>query len=125
MENLQIIISVAATLVTTLIPSAIALCKAIKDKKNAKSEAESEKAKNAIVAEIKRLVAAAEVSFEAIDKVLKAQHQTAGTMKKRDVVTNLKAFCLENGYPWDDAEMDAAIEAEVAFTKVVNAKKTV
>ena len=125
MEKLQIIISIAATLVTTLIPSVVALWKAIKAKRAAQTEAAAEKAQNAINAEIKRLVAGAEVSFEAIDKLLKAQHQTAGPMKKRDVVSNLKTFCLENGFGWDDAAMDKAIEDEVAFTKVVNAKKPV
>lgn len=123
MEKLQLIIAIASTLVTTLIPSLIALVGQIKAKHNAKTEAEKEKAKNAIAAELKRLVANAEVSFSAIDGLLKAQHQSAGAMKKRDVVTNLKTFCLENGYGWDDAEMDKAIEDEVAYTKVVNAKK--
>jgi hypothetical protein len=124
MEKFEIIISIAATLLGTLIPSAIALWTQIKAKRNAKTEAEAEKAKNAINAEIKRLVAGAEVSFEAIDKLLKNQNQTAGPMKKRDVISNLKTFCLENGYGWVDAEMDKAIEDEVAYTKVVNAKKT-
>ena len=123
MEKLQIMISIAATLVTTLIPSAIALWTQIKAKRAAKTEAEAEKAKNAINAEIKRLVAGAEVSFEAIDKLLKAQHQSAGSMKKENVVANLKTVCLENGFGWDGEAMDKAIEDEVEYTKAVNAKK--
>ena len=123
METVRTIIAIVATLVTTLVPSIIALCKAIKAKKNATTEADAEKAKNAITAEIKRLVANAEVSFAAIDKMLKQQNGSAGAMKKRDVVIALKAFCLENGYAWDNAAMDAAIEDEVAFTKTVNAKQ--
>lgn len=123
MEKLELIIAIASTLATTLFPSIIALVKAIKAKHHAKTEAEAAKAENAINAELKRLVANAEVSFTAIDGLLKAQHQSAGPMKKRDVITNLKTFCLENGYAWDEAAMDAAIEAEVAYTKVVNAKK--
>lgn len=122
MEKLQIVLSIVATLVGTLIPSIIALVAAIKAKRKATTEAEAEKAKNAIVAETKRLVASAEVSFEAIDQLLKAKGQTAGSMKKRDVVANLKTFCLENGYGWDEAAMDKAIEDEVAYTNVVNAK---
>lgn len=122
MEAVRTIITIVATLVTTLVPSIITILKAVKNAKNAKTEAEVEKAKNAIATEIKRLVAIAEVSYAPIDKTLKAQNDSAGAMKKRYVVTDLKAFCLENGYPWNDAEMDAAIENEVAFTKVVNAK---
>ena len=122
METIRIIITVAATLVTTFVPSIVALIKAIKDKKAAKTEAEAEKAKNAIAVEIKNLVQNAETSFAAIDKVLKSQGSTAGPMKKRDVVIALKAFCLENGYAWNDEEMNAAVEKEVAFTKSVNAK---
>lgn len=123
MEKLELIIAIASTLVGTLIPSLIALVGQIKAKHNAKTEAEKAKADNAIQAELKRLVAGAEVSFAPVDALLKAQHQSAGSMKKRDVKTNLKTFCLENGYAWDDAAMDAAIEEEVAYTKVVNAKK--
>lgn len=123
MVKLQILVSIAATFVTTLVPSVIALWKLIKAKKNAKTEAEKEKAQNAINAELKRLVANAEVTFAPIDLLLKAQGDSAGSMKKRDVIANLKTFCLENGFAWDDETMDKAVEDEVAYTKVVNAKK--
>ncbi len=122
METIYIIISIVATLVTTLLPSIIALINACKAKHNAKTEAEAEKAKNAINAEIKNLVANAEVSFADIDKILKSQNRSAGRMKNRDVIVNLKAFCLENGYAWDDEAMKKAVEDEVAYTKTVNAK---
>ena len=122
MEIVRTIITIVATLITTLVPSAIALYKAIKAKQTAQTVAAAEQAQNAINTEIKRLVANAEVSFSAIDAMLKSQGGTAGAMKKRDVVIALKAFCLENGYAWDDTEMNRAIEDEVAFTKAVNAK---
>ena len=37
---------------------------------------------------------------------------------------NVNGFraCLEKGFAWNEAEMDKAIEDEVAFTKSVNAK---
>lgn len=122
MAKFEILVSVAVTFVTTVVPSAIALLKSIKAKKNAKTEAEKERAKNAIATELKRLVANAEVTFAPIDRLLKAQNQSAGSMKKRDVVANLKTFCLENGFSWDDETMDKAIEDEVAYTKAVNSK---
>ena len=107
--------------VASVINSIIAWIKAIKNG-NAKKAAE---AKNAVSAEIKKLVANAEVTFDAWDKSLKASGTgTAGNMKKRDVVMALKTFCLEQGIAWNEAEMDKAIEAEVAFTKAVNAKES-
>jgi hypothetical protein len=136
MEKLYILYLIIC-IVTTLATSTLAIWKLRKDEKKAKAavsaakteqekaeaEAKLEAARNAIEAETKRLVAGAEVAFEPIDKLLKAQHQTAGPMKKRDVETNLKAFCLENGFPWDAAAMDKVIEDVVKFTKVVNAKQ--
>lgn len=76
----------------------------------------------AIVAETKRLVAEAEITYKEIDAILKAKNSSAGSLKKGYVVNALKAFCLENGYAWNAEEMDAAIETEVAYTKTVNAK---
>ena len=122
MGKIEILVSVAVTFVTTVIPSVLALLTAIKSRKGAKTEAEKERAKNAIATELKRLVANAEISFAPIDRLLKAQSQSAGSMKKRDVIANLKTFCLENGFAWDDEAMDKAIEDEVAYTKVVNSK---
>lgn len=122
MEMLETIIAIVATLLTSLVPTVLALAKAIKAKKAAQTEAELERAKNAITAEIKRLVEEAEISFKSIDAMLKQRNESAGTMKKKSVVSDLKAFCLENGYAWDDAAMNEQIEAAVAFTKAVNAK---
>jgi hypothetical protein len=112
---------IAITLgVLSIVNGVIAWYKAIKNGNAAKAA----EAKNAIATEIKKLVANAEVTYEAWDKSLKASGSgTAGQMKKRDVTMGLKTFCLENGYTWNDAEMDEAIEAEVAYTKSVNAKK--
>ena len=105
--------------VISIVNGVVAWYKAIKNGNKAKAEL----AKNEITAEIKKLVANAEVTYEAWNKSLKASGAgTAGQMKKRDVITALKNFCLEKGYAWDETEMDEAIEAEVAFTKTVNAK---
>ncbi len=106
--------------VVSLVNAVIAWYKAIKNGNIAKAEA----AKNAIQAEIKKLVAEAEVTYEAWDKSLKsAGTGTAGSMKKNAVVMALKTFCLENGFVWNETEMDKAIEEEVAYTKTVNVKK--
>lgn len=120
MENVMNIITMIIAGVG-VVNAVIAWIKAIKNGNTAKAE----QAKNAINAEIKKLVANAEVTYEAWDKSLKASGTgTAGNMKKRDVVMALKTFCLENGFAWNEAEMDKAIEEEVAFTKSVNAKES-
>ena len=120
---MEFILNIAGAIVgvASLINAIIAWVKAIKNGNVAKAE----QAKNEINAEIKKLVANAEVTFEAWDKSLKASGTgTAGSMKKRDVIMALKTFCLEKGFEWNEAEMDEAIEAEVAYTKSVNAKDT-
>jgi len=118
MENVFNIISIVVAGVG-VVNGVVAWIKAIKNGNTAKAEI----AKNAINAEIKRLVAAAEVTYEAWDKSLKAAGTgSAGNMKKSFVITGLKTFCLDNKYAWNEAEMDKAIEDEVAFTKAVNAK---
>ena len=99
-----------------------ALSVALTEQEKAEALAKVEAAKNAIATELKRLVAEAEVLFKPVDDVMKRQNSSAGTLKKGHVVTNLKAFCLEHGFAWDLAEMDEAIEAEVAYTKTVNGK---
>lgn len=87
------------------------------------AQAQLEAAKNAITKELKRLVQEAEVMFKPMNEVMKRQNSSAGPLKKSHVVNSLKAFCLEHGYPWDAVEMDAAIEAEVEYTKTVNGKQ--
>ena len=105
--------------VISLVNACIAWYKAIKNGNKAKAE----EAKNAINAEIKKLVANAEETYEAWDKSLKASGSgTAGNMKKSFVMMAIKTFCLENKFTWNEAEIDKAVEAEVAYTKTVNAK---
>lgn len=119
---MELILNIVAlvTGVAALVNAIIAWYKAIKNGKIA----EAEKARNAINAEIKKLVANAEVTYEAWDKSLKAAGTgTAGSMKKSNVMLALKTFCLENGFAWNETEMNKAVEDEVAYTKTVNAKK--
>lgn len=94
------------------------------EQERAEAEARAESAKNAIVAETKRLVAEAEATYKEIDAMMKRANpnSSAGGLKKGYVVNALKAFCLENGFAWNATEMDDAIEAEVKYTKTVNAK---
>ena len=122
MENIYIIISILATIVTTLIPASIALWKAIKSCKAAKTEAAKEKANADLLATAKSFISAAEVAFEGFDKMMKAQNSSAGAMKKDTVFTKLQAYALQNGYTFDADEWSQKIDDLVAYTKNVNAK---
>ena len=123
MEFIHIIISIAATLVTTLVPSSIALWRALKSCKAAKTEAAKEKADADLLATAKGFISAAEVAFDAFDKTLKAQGSSAGAMKKDTVFNKLQAYALQNGYSFNVDEWSAKIDELVAYTKSVNAKK--
>ena len=93
------------------------------EQERAEAEARAEAAKNAIYAETKRLVAEAEVMYAPTDALHKSNGQgTAGALKKSYVLNALRAFCYENGISFAVAELDKAIEEEVAYTKTVNGK---
>ena len=123
METMYIIISVLATLVTTLIPAGIAIGKAIKSCRAAETEAAKEKANADLLATAKGFISAAEVAFEGFDKMMKSQGGSAGAMKKDTVFTKLQAYALQNGYTFDADEWNQKIDDLVAYTKGVNAKK--
>ena len=106
--------------IATAIPFVVGLVQNIKAKKIAKTQKEEAEAECAIKDEIKNLVRGAEETFSTIDKILKGQGSSAGTMKKAEVMKSLKVFCLENGYHWNEDDMSFAVEREVEYTKQVN-----
>ena len=122
MEKLYIIISVLATLLTTLIPASLALWKSIKSCKAAKTETAKEKAKADLLATAKGFISAAEVAFAGFDKMMKQQGQSAGAMKKDTVFNKLQAYALQNGYTFDAEEWSQKIDELVAYTTSVNVK---
>ena len=123
MDVIYILISIAATLVTTLIPAGIALWRALKACKAAKTDAAKEKANADLLATAKGFIAAAEVAFEGFDKTMKSQGSSAGAMKKDTVFNKLQAYALQNGYSFDCDEWSAKIDELVAYAKSVNYKK--
>ena len=122
MELLATIGSILGMVAAAAISFVITFVKTMKSKKGVQTEADQEKATNAINAEIERLIKVDELAFAALDKLLKTQSNTAGSIKMRDVLLSLHDFCLDNGYTWDEEAMIKAIEDKVAFTKVVNCK---
>lgn len=126
MEMFDIItalISALITLATVGVPALIALIKSMKNRANAKTEADKEKAKADLLATAKNFISAAEVAFDGFDKMMKAQGSSAGAMKKDTVFTKLQAYALQNGYDFDSEAWSEKIDELVAFTKSVNAKK--
>ena len=121
-DILKLISAILVFVTSALIPSLIGLINNAKKYKAAKTEKEKAEAKNGIVAEIKTLVQGAETTYKQLDLILKQQGSSAGPMKKRDVMNALKAFCLENGFEWNEEEVSKMVEDEVAYTKTVNSK---
>lgn len=123
MQTMYIIISIVATLVGTIIPAGIALITAIKARVKAQTEAEKEKASADLLSTAQGFIQVAEDSFEGFNKMLKAQGNSAGPMKKENVLTKLQAYALQKGYEFDTEFWSAKIDEIVAFTREVNAKK--
>jgi hypothetical protein len=123
MQTVHIILSIVATLITTIVPAGLALFNSIKKRKAAETEAEKEKANAALLEAAKQFIAAAEVAFEPFDKQLKAQGSSAGPMKKDTVFNKLQAYALQNGCEFDADAWSAKIDELVAYTKSVNAKR--
>ena len=121
-DTLKLITAILVFVTSALIPSIIALVNNAKKYKAAKTEKEKAEARAAIGAELKALVQNAELTYKQLDLILKQQGSSAGPMKKHDVMNALKAFCLENGYEWNEEEASKMLEDEVAYTKTVNSK---
>lgn len=122
-QILKIVSIVLGALCSTIIPTAIALAKAVKAKRQAKSEAERQAADNAMLQEVNNLIASAEALYKAVDTSLKSQGQTAGPLKKKTVMADLQSYALKHGYVFDEEYWSGKIDEIVQLTRDVNAKK--
>lgn len=98
MNILTIIKAVGAVLVgviSTGVPCVIAIVKAIKAKRAAKSEAEKQAAYNDMLNIVNVFIAGAEETYKSVNAILKQQGSTAGAVKKDSVLTKLQAYALE------------------------------
>lgn len=129
METILTIASVGGTVLAAGLTFVITFLKTMGKTRAARAEAEEAKsnaideaAKNAINAEIERLIQIDESAYSELDALLKKQVSgTAGSIKFRDVLLSLHDFCLDNGYAWNEEAMTEAINSKVSFTKSVNA----
>lgn len=118
------VLTIAAKLIvpalTTGIPLLVALVKSIKTKNHAKTASEKEKAKTDIQKQIYGLICNAEILFKGVDNVLRQQGQTAGELKKENVMTKLQAYALDHGYEFNAEYWSNQIDELVEVTKKVN-----
>ena len=87
------------------------------------AEAEKEKALSEMREYMMSLIVQAESAFNVLDKVMKAEHSSAGSMKKESVFTKLQAFAFSKGFEFDGEFWSKKIDEFVAFTKLVNSKE--
>lgn len=102
------------------IPVIIKWNNARKAKKSAVSEAEKEKANNDMLECAISMIVLAEKTFNGFDKVMKQQSSSAGSLKKQNVMSELQAYALSNGYEFDKGYWSAKVDELVSFTKEVN-----
>ena len=116
-------LSVAAFLITVLIPTVIVLVRKAKDLKNAKTEAERQEIINEILGEAKNFVVSAEEMYKSVNDILKTQGVSCGALKKDKVMTSIQQLCISKGINYDADFWSAEVEKIVAVTKKVNATK--
>lgn len=110
---IYMILGILSILISTVLPLVYKLVKSVKALKEAKTEAEKERAFNDMLKQAQSLIQAAESAFSELDK--------AGALKKESVVATLQAYALSNGYEYDAEFWSAKIDEIVAFTREVNA----
>lgn len=111
-----------AFIVGTAIPFIIAVANAHKKRKNAKNEAEKAQADAELLSLARTLIANVEKEYKDYNNFLKTRGQSAGSVKKASVLTDLKAYAIEKGYSFLEDEWDKKIDELVEFTRSVNAK---
>lgn len=125
LQNLDLVINIACGIggfVVTAIPTGIALIKAIKDRKAAKTEAEKEKANSDLITQAETFIKEAETLYASVNTILKSQGLSAGEIKKDTVMTKLQAYAMERGYTFDVATWANKIDEIVELTRKVNSK---
>jgi hypothetical protein len=122
-NEIAYIIYLAVSFLVGLIPAIIGFIIAAKNKKKAKTSAESEAANKDMLAQAQTLIVAAEDFYGALDVALKAQGESAGPYKKESVMNKLQSYASEKGYNFNIEYWTTKIDEIVKLTKEVNAKK--
>lgn len=109
-------------IVGTAIPFFVAVKNAHKKRNKATTEAEKAQADAELMNLAQTLIVKAETEFKEYNNFLKTRGQSAGSVKKASVLTDLKAYALEKGFSFLEDEWSNKIDELVSFTKDVNAK---
>lgn len=104
------------------IPAVISFVRAAKAKHKATTAEEKDAQYKEMLDQANKLIESAEVFYDAFDKVLKTQNESAGPYKKESVMTKLQAYALKAGITFDSNYWSEKIDEIVALTKKVNSK---
>lgn len=124
LNYIHIILSIIVGVFGTAIPFFYKLSKSGKVALAATGELEKEKAINDMMAMVHTLVEEAEKAYNPINKMLKTNGDTAGSMKYENVFIKLQAYALQKRYEFDADYWTTQIKNIVAFTQEVNSKKS-
>ncbi len=125
--NWGLLFNVASVVIGALasgIPILYKWNKARKAKNNAVTEAEKKQAQIEMLEQANALICEAETAFKSVDEIMKSRGTgSAGSLKKKSVLTDLQAFALSKGIEFDSEFWSAKVDEIVSFTKSVNSKK--
>lgn len=121
-EIIKIVVAVVVALLTSGVPTWLALRKAFQARRNS-NDAERVKADAELLEVAKNFIASAEATYNGLDKLMKPNGDSAGGVKKETVYIRLHDYALQRGYVFDETEWREKIDNLVSFTKEVNAKK--
>lgn len=120
---LKIVAAILGAICTTIIPTAIALVKSIKAKKEAHTRAEREKATNDMLEQLNILIETAEETYKQVDNLMKVNgYGSVGALKKETVLSKLQSYAIDRGYIYDAEYWSNKVDEVVALTRKVNAK---
>lgn len=124
--NWEVLLHIATVILGALasgIPILMKWNTARKAKNNALTEAEKEKAQNEMIEQANAFILMAEETYKSVDKIMKGQNSSAGSLKKETVMSRLQAYAISKGYVFDVEYWSKKIDEIVSFTKSVNSVK--
>lgn len=99
------------------------LAEAVSEKEKAEAEAAKERADAELYKYAEQLIVGEEIALNGLDKLMKMQSDTAGSMKKDLAFIKLQAYALQKNFEFDIEKWSQTLDDLVAFTKNVNVKR--
>lgn len=125
-EVINIISFVGAAIITivSVICSIITDIRRIKADKSYKKEIVKLDNEHILKTKAEDLVQEVESTYEDLNKLLKGQGKTAGSLKKESVMNKLQAYASTLGISFDNDKWSKEIDKIVEFTKNINYPKS-